>query len=335
MSRNYQIEFANVLCHFGADKVLLDYLDEIVVPAFTDDTLIRQRGRETPTRYHFYEVEVEVLDKSSSPPMIGIFGQFVKDVRLTRTQIFDTSKGLVEDKQTMSSSPSSYFLFLLNSHQLIYLPKTPHAPSVDEFASTISSFIKRKHVSFIDALYDATKSGKERVTKRSLWEQHPAPSIDIVPLATTESVASFIGRFSLLKVIQFKLLKPNPTVSAADAFAGMQSILTDLHAKSGQVVTKSDTGMDKAAAIRVVGQAAAAGTNEIKLQGNAPDGATLSGSNDDFKIRVPIETMPATQKGVIKRMFDAFTSTISHLVPHEAAGDGSRARKLTDLAEKL
>ena len=93
--------------------------------------------------------------------------------------------------------------------------------------------------------------------------------------------------------------------------------------------------MDKAAAIRIVGQAAVAGTNEIKLQGNAPDGATLSGSNDDFKIRVPVETMPATQKGVVKRMLEAFTSTVSHLVPHETAGDGSRARKLTELAKKL
>ena len=112
MSRN-QIEFANVLCHFGADKVLLDYLNEIVLPAFTDDTLIRERGKETPTRYHFYEVEVEVVDKKlHRRPQSGFLVEFVKDVRLTRTQIFDASKGLVEDAQSMASSPSSYFLFL-------------------------------------------------------------------------------------------------------------------------------------------------------------------------------------------------------------------------------
>ncbi len=156
-----------------------------------------------------------------------------------------------------------------------------------------------------------------------------------MPFATSDSVATFIQRFKLLKVIQFKLLKPNPTVSAEDAFKGMQEILSDLHAKSGQLVTKNDTGMDKAAAIRVVGQAAAAGTNEIKLKGNVRDGATLSGSNDDFKIRVPVEIMPPTQKGVVKRMLEAFTSTVSHLVPHESNGDGSRERKLTELAKKL
>ena len=36
MSRH--LEFANFLCHFGRDKVMIDYLTEIVVPAFTDDT---------------------------------------------------------------------------------------------------------------------------------------------------------------------------------------------------------------------------------------------------------------------------------------------------------
>lgn len=101
MTRN-QIEFANVLCHFGTDKVLLDYLDEIVLPAFTDDTLTRQHGKKTPTNYHFYEVEVEVLDRNSSPTTIGISGQFVKDVRLTHTQLYDASKGLVKDKQSMT-----------------------------------------------------------------------------------------------------------------------------------------------------------------------------------------------------------------------------------------
>jgi hypothetical protein len=334
MSRG-QIEFANVLCHFGKDKVLLDYLEEIVLPAFTDDTLVRQRGRETPTSYHFYDVVVEVLDKTVTPPLIGVSGQFVKDVHLTRTQIYDDSRGLVEDHRSMASSPSSYFLFMFNNHQLIYLPKTPHAPTIGEFSATIGSFIKRKHVDYINKLHKDAKSSASRVTKRSLWESHPGPAIDIVPLATTESVASFINRFSLLKVIQFKLLKPSPAVVASDVFVGMQGILAELHAKSGQVVTKSDSGLDKPAATRVVGAAAAAGTNEIRLQGDAPDGSTLSGSNDDFKIRVPLETIPPTRKGVVDRMVEAFTSTVSHLVPRETTKNSSRERKLDDLANKL
>jgi hypothetical protein len=53
-----RIEFANFLCRFGADKVLLDYLEEIILPAFIDDTLIRTYGRENPSEYLFYETSV-------------------------------------------------------------------------------------------------------------------------------------------------------------------------------------------------------------------------------------------------------------------------------------
>jgi hypothetical protein len=58
-----RVEFANFVCHFGRDKVMLDYLTEIVLPAFTDDTLIRQRGQENVTEYRFYDVHLEKLER--------------------------------------------------------------------------------------------------------------------------------------------------------------------------------------------------------------------------------------------------------------------------------
>ena len=155
---------------------------------------------------------------------MGIFGEFIKNLNLQRTQVFDPGKGLVEDHSSMASSPSSYFLLIINNHQLIYFPKTPHAPRIGEFESTASDFIKRKHKNFIDQIYDAHKNDDERVTKKSLYEQIPIPNIDVVPLATSDSVASFIARFSILKSIGFKLLKPNPTISAKDTFGSLQGI---------------------------------------------------------------------------------------------------------------
>jgi hypothetical protein len=38
------IEFFNFTCHFG-DKVLLDYFDEIVKPAFTEGNRVRHYGK--------------------------------------------------------------------------------------------------------------------------------------------------------------------------------------------------------------------------------------------------------------------------------------------------
>ena len=91
-----RVEFANFICHFGPDKVMLDYLTEIVLPSFTDDTLIRQRGQDNVTEYLFYDVHIEKLGKVDRNDILGVFGQFIKNVNLTRTQIFDPSQGLVQ-----------------------------------------------------------------------------------------------------------------------------------------------------------------------------------------------------------------------------------------------
>jgi len=56
-------EFANFLCHFSKDFVFLDYLEAIVLPAFTDDTMIRSRGSENRRDYHFYDVNLDVLGR--------------------------------------------------------------------------------------------------------------------------------------------------------------------------------------------------------------------------------------------------------------------------------
>src|SRR5436853_395966 len=99
---------------------MLDYLTEIILPAFTDDTLVRERGRENVSHYFFYEISLEKLGMDGTDNIIGVFGHFVKNVNLTRTQVFDPSKGLIQDPASMPSSPSSTFLLILNTHQLAF-----------------------------------------------------------------------------------------------------------------------------------------------------------------------------------------------------------------------
>ena len=64
--------FANFICKFGDDKVLLDYVEEIVAPAFTDDTLVREFGS---THLFFYESKIVKLEDGGIP-VVGIAGTF-------------------------------------------------------------------------------------------------------------------------------------------------------------------------------------------------------------------------------------------------------------------
>ena len=241
-----RVEFANFLCHFGPDQVMLDYLSEIVLPAFTDDTLIRQRGQESITEYFFYDVHIETLSKDIRDEIVGIFGQFVKNVNLTRTQIFDTAQGLVQDPRSMASSPSSTFLLILNSHQLVFLPRTHQAPTMREFESTVRSFVSRKYKHFIDTTFDALKESNDKTTKKVLREATPPPEVNVVPHANLDSVADFVARFDKLRSIDFRLLRPNPAMDADDTFRDVRSILENLGANSGKVSASNNTdGLNK------------------------------------------------------------------------------------------
>jgi len=63
---------ANLICRFGEKKVLLDMLNEIVLPAFLDSML---RRRYEDTSYLFYDVKLVLLDDNKT-----VLGVVVKSI---------------------------------------------------------------------------------------------------------------------------------------------------------------------------------------------------------------------------------------------------------------
>lgn len=100
--------FANFVCRFGKEKVLLDYLSQIVVPAFIDDDLIRSYGT---TKYRLHGVRLREFPRRDGEPYFVIMGSFIKIAKLQRDQIFRPSVGIIQDKAEIESAPSA-FLFL-------------------------------------------------------------------------------------------------------------------------------------------------------------------------------------------------------------------------------
>jgi len=137
--RQHSAAFANFICKFG-DKNLLDYAEEVVIPAFTRDTYVRSFGDRT--HYHFYEVELLNLAEQGKYPIWVLAGRFIKDTELRREQIFDEEKGLIKDEQSMQSAPSAFFILILNNHRLIYFPETAHAPDLSAFKSTVRAAVQ-------------------------------------------------------------------------------------------------------------------------------------------------------------------------------------------------
>lgn len=306
--------FANFICRFGDKHVLADYLSEIVTRAFTKDTYVRTYGK--TTHFHFYQVDITTLDKDSVPPVKALAGRFIKDTELTRHQIFDATKGLVKDEQHMRSSPSAFFVLVLNNHRLIYFPETPHAPTLSEFKATAEHFLRLRHKEYIDELYDQAKDSKNavsvkptRVTKKQLNELHERPTVEVVPLTAAEGVRAFIQRYDTLKNINFRLVKPNPDIDAGEIFSQFRELTNELNGNRASVtVSNAKDGLNIDAAIETVVEATASGNQDIALNGVDHSGNTLQGSNEHFQISVPIEEIPATKQGLIGRLYAAFKS---------------------------
>lgn len=126
MTRKRELEFANLVCKFGDDKNLLDFAEEIVFPAFFDDSRVR---RYSDTKYFFLDVTSFSIGRGENE-VVCIAGEFVKDTEFTREQLFDRNKGLHPASGSLRTSPSSIFLLVLNNHRLVYLPKTSYAPGL-------------------------------------------------------------------------------------------------------------------------------------------------------------------------------------------------------------
>ena len=210
--RKHNATFANFVCRFGEQKVLLDYAEEIVIPAFTR-AYVRTYGERT--HYHFYNVELVKLEDVGDVPVLALAGRFIKNTELTRHQIFDARQGLVQDERSMASSPSAYFVLILNNHRLIYFPETPHAPDFSSFGATCRRFLVNARSEYVDGVHRQRREDGDRVTKQAVYEEHPRPTLDVIPLTGQDSVEQFMRRYEVLKRIDFRLVRPNDDIGPA------------------------------------------------------------------------------------------------------------------------
>lgn len=308
--KQHSITFANFICRFGEEKTLLDYAEQIVLPAFLDDKLVR--GGSSRSHYHFYEVEPVILEDNNKVPVIGICGKFIKNTFLTREQFLDPEKGLVKDGRSLKSSPSAYFILILNNHRLIYFPETAHAPDIKTFKVTALSFIKQKHEAFINSLIKDAKTHHEdsAQARKSIRESNPSATLDIIPLTSEESMDAFLERFSVLKYVEIKLITPNDEFNAGNLFESLKGSLIDAGSENSKIVSRSKEGFKPKKVGKLLKNAAKTGNQDFVLKGQDENGNDLVGDADSFKIDVPLTTIPLGRVALTEKLYATFKSLI-------------------------
>lgn len=295
--RQHEALFANFILKFG-DEDLLDYLDEVVLYAFTDDALVRERKGSS-----FYLIDVEIVDLVPGEGRHAIAGRFIQDTVLRRTQIYKDGEGLIQDERTMQSSPSSFFVLTLEDHRLIYYAETTHAPEISSFKSTMEQFIRRKHRAFIDQVYDAGRESGVRVTKKSLHEVHREPTLQVIPIVSKEGIDAFLRRYSQIKRLDLVVHTPNKEVDGSEVVNNLQALRRQLGADKGRFTVNNSDGLDRQGTKEILEDVSASPNNEANISGLDVEGNKLNGSNEDFSVRSEINLGQLETRNMARRLF--------------------------------
>lgn len=324
--------FANFICRFGSEKVLLDYVEEIVIPAFTNDTYVRTHGKKTS--YHFYEVELMNLGANTERPLLVLAGRFVKESELTRHQVFDQNRGLVKDERSISTAPSAFFVLILNNHRLIYLPETPFAPDLDAFRTTAENFLTKRHEEFIKELHSHFRQSLQPVTKKAILEANPRPTLEVIHLTGRMGIEQFLRKFETLRRIEFRVVRPNDDIDAGEILSQVRSLSDTLGSTNTKVNVANNDGLDISASIEAIAEATASGNQDVSISGVDAEGNRLSGNNQKFSLSTEIDNIPPSKVGLVRTLVDRFSALLT-LGTISAPSANASSEKLRSLSRKL
>ncbi len=314
MKKNYNLEFWNLVCHFGEQKLLDRYLD-FVHPAFVNGHE-RVRG---DTRYMFYGVRVIKLDIDGEL-LPFVFGRHVKDTVFEREQVMEGEE-LVEKPLAVPNAPSSIFILSLKEHRLFHIKEQVDSPTADSFKVTLESFIKKERRLLINGIYDAEQEIKRErggnyksTKKKDLEVSHPEPDISLVPLSSDAGIEEFIKSMKLIKKFSLTLVKPNDEADMNPFFKEWRGVNGKLNQPKSKI-DFSPSGKKKTLPHEEVAdlskEAVKDGNIILNLNGTDMKDDKLNGTEEDFKLTKPITEINEAPTMLVKEVYESFLSLVS------------------------
>lgn len=310
-----KLEFGNYTLKFG-DSVLLDYIDEIVMPSFYEMNYVR--SIENRSDYFFLNTEMVVLDANPNNPVLGIQGRIVKDTMLVREQIFE-GNSIVPDHEEMESAPSSFFLLILNTHRLILCKEVSGAPGIENFQGTSQFCLTKRWKEYIDELYEEAKELREndpdapRITKKSLRAQIPAPKLRITTLTDQKSLEEFVDLFETINTLSIKLLPTNSEeIDNDDFWNALADRGEELNSNQASVrFSNPEEGLNSNSVLEQLSSATGLANSEFKMKGYNEDGDIIKGSNDDFALLCEADNLSTDVGEAAQESYEKFEELVA------------------------
>jgi len=310
-----KLEFGNYTLKFG-DDVLLDYIDEIVMPSFYEMNYVR--SIENKSDYFFINTELVVVDENVSPPVLGIQGRIVKNTMLIRDQIIEGNK-IVEDHEELETAPSSFFLLLLNNHRLIFCKEVSGAPTIENFKSTSQYCLTHRYRDYIDELYDESQKRREQdsdapwITKKQLRIEIPSPKLRITTLTDKKSLEEYIDLFEKINVMSINMLPTNAEeIDNDDFWNAVDQRRNQLNSKQAAVrFSNTEEGLNSHEVLEQLSAATELANSKFKVYGFDDNGDTMKGSNDDFILTTEVPDLPKDTDEATEESYEKFTELVT------------------------
>lgn len=331
MSRTHTVHFANFICRFGDSKVLLDFAEEIVLPAF----LAKRERRYGDSKFFFQDAELVNFGTSTSPELL-VVGRLIHDTVLSREQVIQDGK-LIRDSAKMSSAPSALFALVLDTHKLLYFPETSHAPSLNTFRSTIARFIRDSHLDVLNKQQRERSVQGTPLPRNQLLKEFPSPTVELLPLSSETSLKEFLNQFKVLRQLRIDLVEPNDEIDGSNLIAKIREAKGALGAKDGSLVYRAgakDKGLSHENTLTALTPIVEEGNSKVTLSGEDANGDKLVGNNDSFKMGMPIKDVSSNPRNAGRQLYEAFRDKVAAgLVKLQAVGPNTQV-KIKQLANR-
>lgn len=329
MGATRNVNFANFVCRFGDKHVMLDLIEEVVIPAFLE---VGER-KFGDSRFFFQASEIANFGSLDNPELV-IVGRLIHDTVLSRDQFLIDGK-IVKDHASMPSAPSALFALVLDTHKLLYLPETRHAPNLAAFRATIHRFIRDKHKAFIDRQLKSLLGKDSKITRKTLLENYPYPTVEVVPLSSDASLEQFLAQFKVLKQVRIDLVDPNDELDGSSLIDKMRATKEALGAKATSLVYRNNGGLSQPRTVEELAPIIAEGNAKVSLVGEDAIGDRLAGNNEEFKMGVPLAEISTDPREAGRELYAIFREKVdAGLLKVKAASEHAR-NKVRQIATRV
>ncbi|AVD62415.1 MULTISPECIES: hypothetical protein [Serratia] len=310
-----KLEFGNYTLKFG-DAVLLDYIDEIVMPSFFEMNYIR--SIENKSDYFFINTEMVVVDGDSTPPVLGVQGRIVKNTTLTRDQVFEGNR-IIEDHEELETAPSSFFLLLLNNHRLIFCKEVSGAPTIENFKSTSQYCLTQRYKEYIDELHEESQERRKTdpdapwITKKQLRLDIPSPKLRITTLTDQKSLEEYIDLFEKINVVSINMLPTNAEeIDNDDFWNAVDQRRNQLNSKQAAVrFSNTEDGLNSHEVLEQLSAATELANSKFKVHGLDDNGDIMRGSNDNFILTTEVADFPTDTNDATEEGYEKFSELVA------------------------